>query len=158
MVCTLFRRWLASPWWAVLGPAMVLAGCHRVSVSNRLPGDGSRPDGPPSGRDTGGTSERAARDTARGDSEDGASAGVCFAAGAINPTNGCQKCEPTIAPDRWTLFRGPQCVTTLAGDGTAGFSDGPAAKAKLSSPNGVIACNQVYVADRNNHKVRLITP
>jgi hypothetical protein len=49
-------------------------------------------------------------------------------------------------------------VTTLAGDGTAGFSDGPAAKAKLSSPNGVIACNQVYVADRNNHKVRLITP
>src|SRR5262249_31197913 len=50
-------------------------------------------------------------------------------------------------------------VTTLAGDGTAGFTNGPGATARFNGPRGVVIDNlgNVYVADTGNSAVRLIT-
>ncbi len=53
-------------------------------------------------------------------------------------------------------------ITTLAGTGVAGFAfpgDGvPATDAKLNSPTGVAAdgAGNVYIADRNNHRIRKV--
>lgn len=51
-------------------------------------------------------------------------------------------------------------VTTLAGDGTAGFVDAAGQLARFSAPAGlaVDADGNVYVADRANHRIRKITP
>ena len=49
-------------------------------------------------------------------------------------------------------------VNTLAGTGAAGFADGLAGNALFSSPTGVASDGEgnVYVADRDNHRLRLI--
>jgi sugar lactone lactonase YvrE len=49
-------------------------------------------------------------------------------------------------------------VNTLAGNGQAGFADGPVADASFNAPTGVTvdASGKVLVADRNNHRVRLV--
>ncbi len=53
-------------------------------------------------------------------------------------------------------------ITTVAGNGTAGFSgdQGPALKAALNFPAGLCLDQQgnLFVADRNNHRVRRIAP
>jgi DNA-binding beta-propeller fold protein YncE len=51
-------------------------------------------------------------------------------------------------------------VTTLAGDGTAGFRDGAAGQAQFNGPIGVAVdkAGAVYVADAYNDRIRLITP
>jgi len=51
-------------------------------------------------------------------------------------------------------------VSTLAGSGTAGYKDGPASTAQLWDPYDVAldSKGRVYVADRKNHLIRLITP
>jgi sugar lactone lactonase YvrE len=51
-------------------------------------------------------------------------------------------------------------VTVLAGDGTAGYADGVGSAARFYSPQGIAADAQgnVYVADRNNDRIRKITP
>jgi sugar lactone lactonase YvrE len=51
-------------------------------------------------------------------------------------------------------------VTTLAGTGEAGFTDGNGAQAKFNSPFGVAIDQQgnIYVADGGNHAIRKITP
>jgi len=51
-------------------------------------------------------------------------------------------------------------VTTVAGDGTAGFRDGPAATARFNGPMGVAADDEgnVYVTDSYNDRIRIITP
>ena len=50
-------------------------------------------------------------------------------------------------------------VSTIAGDGTAGYSDGPAAQAKFNGPIGVAVDQRgnVFVADTYNDRIRLIT-
>ncbi len=51
-------------------------------------------------------------------------------------------------------------ITTVAGDGTAGFGgdDGEAAAAQLNSPAGIVvdAVGNLYVADSDNHRIRKV--
>ncbi len=51
-------------------------------------------------------------------------------------------------------------VSTLAGDGVAGFADGPAAQARFDAPMGVAvdSTGRVYVADTYNDRIRVIEP
>jgi DNA-binding beta-propeller fold protein YncE len=51
-------------------------------------------------------------------------------------------------------------VTTLAGDGAAGFRDGAAGQAQFNGPIGVAVGKggEVYVADTYNDRIRLISP
>ncbi|GCE01801.1 NHL repeat-containing protein [Embleya hyalina] len=51
-------------------------------------------------------------------------------------------------------------VSTVAGSGTPGFKDGPAASARFNWPRDVAvdAEGNVYVADSANHRVRMISP
>jgi len=50
-------------------------------------------------------------------------------------------------------------VKTIAGNGTKGFLDGPAAGAQFNLPQGidVDAAGTIYVSDRNNHRIRVIS-
>jgi DNA-binding beta-propeller fold protein YncE len=48
-------------------------------------------------------------------------------------------------------------VTTLAGSGVAGFADGSHASAKFDGPRALaVGAQHVYVADYNNHRIRVI--
>ncbi|HEX8474658.1 MAG TPA: NHL repeat-containing protein [Pyrinomonadaceae bacterium] len=51
-------------------------------------------------------------------------------------------------------------VTTLAGDGTAGYADGAATTAQFNAPVGIAVDVQrnVYIADTYNDRIRQITP
>lgn len=52
-------------------------------------------------------------------------------------------------------------VTTLAGNGRAGFADGMGSAALFSEPGGLAvdpATNSLYVADTNNNVVRVVSP
>lgn len=53
-------------------------------------------------------------------------------------------------------------IRTIAGDGVAGFSGdgGPAHQARLRWPTAVVvdAEGNLYIADRHNHRVRMLTP
>lgn len=49
-------------------------------------------------------------------------------------------------------------LSTLAGDGLAGFADGQAAQARFQNPTGVAVdgSGNVFVADRDNHRIRVV--
>lgn len=53
-----------------------------------------------------------------------------------------------------------QSVSTLAGSGSIGVLDGQGALASFYRPSGVAvdSAGKVYVADRENHKIRQISP
>jgi len=52
-------------------------------------------------------------------------------------------------------------ITTIAGDGTAGYNgeDLPAVQSSLNLPTGVVVdgASNVYIADQNNHRLRMLT-
>ncbi|MCK5800226.1 MAG: hypothetical protein KAI47_23710 [Deltaproteobacteria bacterium] len=52
------------------------------------------------------------------------------------------------------------CVVTVAGMGEAGFADGPALAAKLYSPMGLVLApdGRLFIADRDNNRVRVLAP
>ncbi len=49
-------------------------------------------------------------------------------------------------------------VSTLAGDGTAGFQDGPGGQARFNAPQGILpdSLGNIYVADTGNSSLRVI--
>jgi len=51
-------------------------------------------------------------------------------------------------------------VSSFAGNGTAGYMDGDANSSQFDSPWGITFAKDgnLYVADRNNHRVRKLTP
>lgn len=51
-------------------------------------------------------------------------------------------------------------VTTLAGNGQSGFADGRGSDARFDNPTGlaVMEDGTLYVADRNNHRIRVVDP
>ena len=51
-------------------------------------------------------------------------------------------------------------MTTVAGSGKAGHADGVAAAAQFNSPTGIapLPDGGAVVADRNNNRLRLVTP
>ncbi|RME30732.1 MAG: hypothetical protein D6800_01585, partial [Candidatus Zixiibacteriota bacterium] len=50
-----------------------------------------------------------------------------------------------------------ETVTTLSGSGTGGYNDGDLADAQFFEPSGLTAAGgKLYVADANNHRIRVI--
>ncbi len=58
------------------------------------------------------------------------------------------------------LASGQHAVRTIAGDGTAGWLDGPVAQARFDFPRALArdAAGNLYVADMLNHRIRVIRP
>jgi len=82
--------------------------------------------------------------------------GQCIAIDTINPQDVCQKCAPAEDPWHWSNY---VCTTLVAGvPKTYGSTDGTTAIARFYSPRGVAVgpSGEIYVADTNNHKVRMI--
>lgn len=67
---------------------------------------------------------------------------------------------PGIASPIPSIQFDPNTVTTLAGNGTAGFADGNGTGAQFNSPYGVVTdhAGNIYVADYYNHCIRKVTP
>ncbi len=79
--------------------------------------------------------------------------GACYPANAAAPGKPCDVCDPAKSTSAWTTD--PSCVTTIAGDGSAGFANGPALSGKLNGPYGLtITSGTIYIADELNQRLR----
>ena len=60
--------------------------------------------------------------------------------------------------DNITLKTHSELVSTLAGNGSAGYLDGPSSLAQFFSPSDICddGFGNIYVADKNNYRIRLI--
>ena len=78
--------------------------------------------------------------------------GILLLLGAV----ACKKEQEVLAEPSFSY----NTVSTLAGKGTSGFTDGSATVAQFSGPEGVVvdAQGNVYVADAGNSSIRKITP
>src|SRR5262249_23499873 len=65
-----------------------------------------------------------------------------------------------IAPDGNGAISSTSTITTIVGNGTAGFKDGPGPTANLLAPTEVMALpdGRLLIADRGNQRVRVATP
>jgi len=83
-------------------------------------------------------------------------AGQCVAIDTVNPSNVCQKCQPTLEPWDWSNY---VCTTLLAGTGQTGTTDGATSIARFYYPAGVAVgpSGEIYVADDYNHRIRMIS-
>lgn len=78
---------------------------------------------------------------------------TCYASGATASGKPCDSCDPAKSTSAWTSD--PSCVTTFAGDGTAGFANGSALSGRLNQPYGlVVASGTIYIADELNQRIR----
>ncbi|MBU6429337.1 MAG: SMP-30/gluconolactonase/LRE family protein, partial [Cyanobacteria bacterium REEB65] len=59
-----------------------------------------------------------------------------------------------------TIVRTPPMVSTLAGNGSEGYADGPGRSAEFNNPHGIAVApdGTVYVADTFNQRIRKIQP
>ena len=82
--------------------------------------------------------------------------GKCYKAGGVNPVEPCQRCTPPKGTSTWTFN---PCVSTLAGQGSKGYANGPAKSAKFSNLKGIVVAKsgELYVADSDNHCIRKIS-
>jgi uncharacterized protein (TIGR03437 family) len=71
-----------------------------------------------------------------------------------------------LSPGVWFACLFPVCalaqqytVTTIAGDGTAGFVDGAAASAEFSGPAAIAVGSdgKIYISDSANHRIRMLS-
>jgi hypothetical protein len=69
-----------------------------------------------------------------------------------SPELGPADAEPDVPPPC------NACVTTVAGTGVAGFADGPGPQAQLAAPMALALAGdgRLFVADRDNHRIRVL--
>ena len=81
---------------------------------------------------------------------------ACYSGGAKHPTSSCLSCAPAASASSWTAAKG--CVSTLAGSGQTGCTDGLASTATFYGPGGIAvdAAGRVYVAELSNNVIRTI--
>lgn len=81
---------------------------------------------------------------------------TCYQGGTKHPSATCLQCLPAVSKTSWTPA--PGCVTTLAGTGQYGCTDGLASKASFYGPLGlaVDSAGTVYVAENSNSVIRMI--
>jgi sugar lactone lactonase YvrE len=79
---------------------------------------------------------------------------ILFAAGIVMSAIGCKKSDPAplLPKEKKTV------VTTIAGDGSAAFANGPVMSAKFDRPVDVAIApdGTIYVTDYSDHRVRKI--
>ena len=81
---------------------------------------------------------------------------ACYKSGALHPSMSCLRCLPSESPASWTAAKG--CVSTLAGSGQTGCTNGLASAASFNGPTGmaVDASGRIYVAEISNNIIRTI--
>ncbi len=80
---------------------------------------------------------------------------ACVFSQTVNSKDPCKRCQPKIDPWGWSDYL---CTRTLAGFGKTGSTDGANSIARFNYPSDVAfgTSGEVYVADTNNHTIRLV--